>query len=54
MYYVILFHLRFLLINGDTEGYLISLTESDFKLLRSKFLTAKWTKEMAQVRWTKT
>ena len=26
------------------EGYLISLTESDFKLLRSKFLTAKWTK----------
>ena len=26
------------------EGYIISLTESDFKLLRSKFLTAKWAK----------
>jgi len=28
----------------EEKGYIISLKESDFKLLRSKFLTAKWAK----------
>ena len=29
------------------EGYIIPLTESEFKILRSKFSTAKWTKRRA-------